>query len=334
MFDWLGLSEILSRPRLRPPYAPGMALVLCDITALDFWLGDCPVTRTIAPASLCSWVNGITASGPLPEQQLTRLGISTRPVHVLVPRRSDQRMNASTIAHYAPPPYPEGTITRLTRDVYSLTPIAALIRKSPQLDDVEVLLYLYRILSRYRTYRDCLYERPQLMTLGQMAEYLSRTTRTHGIKRLRLLARYAQEGARSPEEAKAAIILALPPKLGGYGLPLPLLNPPVSAARNGAAEKRYPDLFWPSHNVVLEYQSVEFHDGTVRIGMDAARRTHLQEAGYTVFELTSYQTKRQEELDSLVAALRSHMQLPPKSLTPEQRQANERLRARLFGRPR
>ena len=331
MFDRPGLSEILSQPHRQPPYAPSMTLVLCDITALDFWLGDCPVTRTIAPASLCSWVNDITASGPLPEQQLARLGVTARPVHLLVPRRSDQRMSTSVIAHYAPPPYPEGTITRLTRDVYSLTPLAALIRKAPQLDDVEVLLYLYRILARYRTYRGCLYERPQLMSLGQMAEYLSRTTRTHGIKRLRLLARYAQEGSRSPEEAKAAIILALPPKLGGYGLPLPLLNPPISATRNGAVERRYPDLFWPSHHVVLEYQSVEFHDGAERIGVDAARRTHLQEAGYTVFELTSYQTKQQEELDSLVAALKSHMQLPSKSPTPGQRLANERLRARLFG---
>lgn len=333
MFDRPGLSEILSQPHRQPPYAPSMTLVLCDITALDFWLGDCPVTRTIAPASLCSWVNGITASGPLPEQQLTRLGVIARPVHVLVPRRSDQRMNASVIAHYASPPYPEGTITRLTRDVYSLIPLAVLIRRAPKLDDVEILLYLYRILARYRTYKGSLYERPPLMTLGQMAEYLSRTTRTHGIKRLKLLARYAQEGARSPEEAKAAIILALPPTQGGYGLPLPILNPPISAVRNGAAEKRYPDLFWPSHRIVLEYQSTEFHADTERIGLDAARRTHLQEAGYTVFELTSYQTKQQEELDSLVAALRLHMQLPSKSRTPEQRQANERLRARLFGRP-
>ena len=130
MFDRPGLSEILSQPHRQPPYAPSMTLVLCDITALDFWLGDCPVTRTIAPASLCSWVNGV-------------------------------------VSHHVAPPYQQGAFTRLSADVYALTPLACIIRMARSLDDVQLLQLLYKLLGRYRTYGDDLYERTPFMTWGR-----------------------------------------------------------------------------------------------------------------------------------------------------------------------
>ena len=331
MFDRPGLSEILSQPHRQPPYAPSMTLVLCDITALDFWLGDCPVTRTIAPASLCSWVNGITASGPLPEQQLTRLGINTRPVHVLVPKRTGVCHTQRVVSHHVAPPYQQGAFTRLSADVYALTPLACIIRMARSLDDVQLLQLLYKLLGRYRTYGDDLYERTPFMTYEQAAAFVLRARGNYGVKRVRRALQYAQEGARSPAEASASIIFSLPVSAGGFDLPVPMLNSPLSAQRNGVAESRFPDLFWPSYNLALEYQSDEFHTGAERIGADAARRTHLQEAGYTVFELTNYQARRQKELLSLANALRERMGLGELPRSEIYVRKNEALRRQLFG---
>ena len=308
-----------------------MNWILCDIQAFDFWFGVQRVTRSISPAALCSHVEGLSTSAKVPTAELARLGIGSRPLHLLASHRSMQRYSKRHIVHIWSPPYPEGTFVHVSPHIYVLSPIASLMRMSTTMTDTEVLKHLYQLVGSYRIGPDGLHERPPLMTLEQVRSYISSCNNVNGAKRIRQLLPFIAEGAASPEEAKLAIILVLPERMGGFGLPLPELNRQVIVGTGGQNETRYPDLLWEVFKLIIEYLGDEHHNRPDRFGPDAARKTHLQEAGYTVIDVTKFQTARKDELDSIAATARNIMGLPPLKQTEDFREKNEALRAALFG---
>ena len=90
--------------------------------------------------------------------------------------------------------------------------------------------------------------------------------------------RHVFENARSPMEAKTALLLSLPPRMGGYGLPRPILNAPFYLSRG--AFRLYPcnpcrlDLYWDYAHLDVEYDGEESH-GPDAHAKDVARAAAL-----------------------------------------------------------
>lgn len=109
-------------------------------------------------------------------------------------------------------------------------------------------------------------------------------------------------------ETALAMALSMPPRLGGYGLPLPKMNYRVEARKGGAdggaggkSRPRYYlcDLYWPGKRVDLEYDSDQEHVGPERISADAERRNDLQALGVTPLTATREQVMNDDGLDRL-----------------------------------
>jgi uncharacterized protein DUF559 len=67
------------------------------------------------------------------------------------------------------------------------------------------------------------------------------------------------------------------------GLERPLANPPYRLPGRTV----YPDLYWPQHRLVVEVDSVQWHDDPLARRDDAARQAELEAAGERVLRVTS-----------------------------------------------
>ena len=121
--------------------------------------------------------------------------------------------------------------------------------------------------------------------------------------------RYALDGSGSPVESMLAALLTLPGVRGGYGLPAPVLNPPVSIPGRSAVldpgGRYYCDLCWPDKKVAIEYDSNQEHTSAERITHDAIRYNNLKTLGYEVLIATWGQLRSVRETDRLAASVAS-----------------------------
>lgn len=137
---------------------------------------------------------------------------------------------------------------------------------------------------------DTRYKQPTLASIGSMVTFLDREEFARSeiaadVARARMALGLAADHSASPMETALFLLLTLPVGLGGFGLPRPVLNEPVSG---GEGDGLRPDMLWAEAGVVLEYDSLEFHAGAGRdrTDHDIMRENELVTAGYRVFVAT------------------------------------------------
>ena len=159
---------------------------------------------------------------------------------------------------------------------------------------VELTKVACELLGTYRCGHGSLstqYHRKPLMKREDVEGLLARLPGLYGAARVRRCLELAFDGSASPRETTLALMLTLPPEMGGFGLPRPELNVDFDAngmTVSGAQENVYPDLYWEDADLVLEYDSDEFHGkaGPKKWAEDAARANALTAAGYRVMRAT------------------------------------------------
>lgn len=137
-----------------------------------------------------------------------------------------------------------------------------------------------------------------LTTPDKLQSYLSGCFRVDGLETARRAVQYVLAGSASPRESKLAILLILPPRLGGYGLPFPQMN-----ARIGATG-RIGDLVWAQQKVALEYDSLMFHGTREADERDSIRRVEADLAGYSVIAVKRPQLNDRDLFDDAVRVLK------------------------------
>ena len=287
-----------------------MAIFISDISACEYWFGDQPTIRTARPlACVPGFSAACHAVGSAPWEELERLGFCSDgcgPLHVDVPmRRMTARNNALKTHVWSTPP--AGTFVRLSDDVYVEAPIASLVRCSRLLTDGELAKYLYQALGAFRVCRGRTVDAPPLTTMEDALRYLAGAGSVRGACRLRELLAYVAPGAASVRECEVGVLLCLPARLGGRGLPLPKLNHRIESRVSALGIVRYADFCWVLVRLILEYDSREFHADAEKIGLDSARRAQLQLEGYEVVTLTNYQLKRRAEFEDVVRKLQREL---------------------------
>ena len=105
-------------------------------------------------------------------------------------------------------------------------------------------------------------------------------------------------------ETAVYLLLCLPKRLGGYGLPKPVLNPKLIVRNPDGTKERYPDLFWTGANIDVEYNSDEAHSGEWSRYRDSKREIELTVANVKVLPLTRPQLLNVDEFDAFAQGLR------------------------------
>jgi len=123
--------------------------------------------------------------------------------------------------------------------------------------------------------------------------------------------RYISDGAGSPMETILFILLTLPYRYGGYGLPMPELNGCIYPKKGGLSftGRSYyrGDLLWREAGVVAEYNSDMVHANKDSIAMDAIRRGDLVLSGISEVTVTKRQLYNIELFDKVARQIASRI---------------------------
>lgn len=157
-------------------------------------------------------------------------------------------------------------------------------------------------------------------------------------KRFAAVSRFVPQGAASPFEVEAYLLLGLPRALGGEGFCGIELNVEVtlSASARGIVGKSrvYIDLLLSSpdgmRQVAIECQGKASH-GRAGDGLrDADRMTALQAMGYDVFLLTHGQISDVDRFRAIVKTVCRMLDVEYRDKSPEEQKAEALLRSELF----
>ncbi|MBR3689823.1 MAG: hypothetical protein IKL97_01820 [Eggerthellaceae bacterium] len=103
---------------------------------------------------------------------------------------------------------------------------------------------------------------------------------------------YVVGGSGSPRETALVMLLCLPMRYGGFGLPWPDLNLRLDLGAEGTrfwGGKNAYDLVWRDARVVVEYDGADSHAGEAVAERDSLRYDALVAANYTALTVSRSQ---------------------------------------------
>lgn len=264
-------------PGLPVGYGVHMRTVLCDISAFEFW-------RT-PPCVLRIADNALDLSVPADRQALHAvprfLGGVRVPLHVLVFERNGLHRARSLVRHLWSGELPAGSVVDIDGYHAVTSPEMTLLLMARHLSLPHLLLAMYELTGSYAEVRLAgrerqeiqrfidgagwrggdgwrpvltgggaltgLWMRDPLTTAERLQRFADRVGGARGIARFRRALSLLAGSASSPFEAKTAMLMGLPRRLGGYGVGPLSLNRPVAfdrAARIVSGKSRaFVDLY-------------------------------------------------------------------------------------------
>ena len=207
--------------------------------------------------------------------------------------------SAIYIGHLYKTPLPINSIWHLNSEISVASPELTFVQMAGVLELPELIALGMELCGTYRRNAirpsafesaepKTLYDQPQLTTVQQLRDYISKAGRLKGIKQARNALKYVRDYSASPYETIIYLLLCLPRRMGGYALPEPELNPVINFSKRGrkhtVRHSARGDLFWRKAKLDLEYNGGD-HEETR--AADSMRRKALERMGIEVIELTS-----------------------------------------------
>ena len=131
-----------------------------------------------------------------------------------------------------------------------------------------------------------------LTSVDKIGAFVGKAVKARGRSKALRALRYVVDGSRSPMETMTYMLLCLPPKLGGYGLPKPVMNAEIELDGEGRsiAGRRacWGDVCWPDAMLDIEYHG-EVHVGAAQMKSDVGRELGIEHMGWRVMTVTSPQ---------------------------------------------
>ena len=152
--------------------------------------------------------------------------------------------------------------------------------------------------------RACTYDLPRATSSNRIGQFIDRMWWQRGKNSGTAALRWVADGSASLMETAVYLLLCLPKRLGGYGLPKPTLNPKLIISNPDGPKERYPDFFWKGANIDVEYNSDAEHSGEWSRYRDSKREVELVVANVKVLPLTRQQLMDVDEFDGFAQGLR------------------------------
>lgn len=211
------------------------------------------------------------------------------PLHMLVGACSQRHSNFRLVHHLWKGSLPAGSLCYFETKPHIIvsSPEFAFLQLATELGFIDLAQLGMEICGRFTTGSNGrIVERPPLATHERIASFLDGVGSARGAERAKSVAKWLLDGAASPMEAVTYLLLCLPPRYGGYGLPKPELNKskaiPQRLWRFTDKRSLITDLYWDEQSLDIEYDSDEEHTGGLKASDDSLRRVLLEEMGNRV----------------------------------------------------
>lgn len=297
-----------------------MTIILCDISALEFWRFD-----RSAKHRRCAYGGALrknSASFVKPDKkQLESLranGFSflSEPIHVLVPDAGLRPKDARIHCHVRPRQLPRDSFMRISEDVFVCRAELGFIQRASGQSLARQVLDGLELCGTYRRPvggRSTVYQVQPVTSSAELASYAAKAGGIHGAVLARQALRYCMDGSESPMESILVVLFCFPVRLGGYGFPLPVLNFRMDAtdlAKNATGKSGFRcDLFWPDAKLVVEYDGREHHGELARRSSDGSRHAALVGMGFEVVRITSENVRNDKEFDAIARSIAKRLNL-------------------------
>ena len=235
----------------------------------------------------------------------TLLNLDDGRVHVLVFDRNHRRTSHFHEAHAWTSDVPDGSLLDLGTGAFVSSPSFTFLQTAAMHSLVDTVAYGMELCGSFSF--DPLSDRGMrkrvpLVTLGQLRAYLSHARTCSGYKQACKALDYIVEGAASPMEATDEMLLCLPYRYGGYGVPKPEMNELIeldeSAVRIAKRSVCFADLCWMEQKLDVEHHGKHDHDDESGFLSDRARTMALENMGFEVIEITNEQVRDIEVFES------------------------------------
>jgi len=254
------------------------------------------------------------------------------PVNLLVGCHNAKRKTQVVQSRVYTGPTPSGCLISIGEGVAVSTPPFCFFQMANELPLIKLIELGFEFCGSYSlpaviesekdliTVDNTSYGQPQLTSLKAIKDFVAKMEGISGQKKSFRALRYIADGSASPMETILLMLLTLPHKLGGYGLPMPVLNKRIELRKSGKRRsgKSYSgksyykcDFFWPSDNLAVEYDSDFYHTGADRIASDSQKRLDLTALGITVITITNRQVRNKVEFETIAKLIagKLHKQL-------------------------
>jgi len=148
-----------------------------------------------------------------------------------------------------------------------------------------------------------MYNLSKLTNTKKLKVFVARMTGWPGYSQATKALQYIADNSASPMETILFLLLTLPYRHGGYGLPIPELNGciyPEKGVKRFSGRRFYRgDLLWRKAGIVAEYNSDLEHASPERIARDAIRRSDLLLCGILEVTVTKKQIKNEELFEKI-----------------------------------
>lgn len=241
--------------------------------------------------------------------ELRRFFGESLPLNVAVPAEGDRRFSTLLSCWIHPGSVPQESYIHVAQSLYIAIPELAVLQACGMYGVLEIAVLMSMLCALYVSnprVKGGLEPRRRVCSPESLAEFpasfLLDNSAPMGIGIYQRALGNCIEQAASPAELELALMLTLPKRMGGYGLPMPRLNERLEGPL-GARGALYPDLLWRKQGVAVEYQSDANHLDASQASQDRMRKNQLLDAGIKLFEVSSRQLRSPLELEGIAVML-------------------------------
>lgn len=263
-----------------------------------------------------SKVPGTIAGSRVAQARLTLVDCPAT-LDLCVSQQRGRRFIAGATCRLMTGSYPSGSFFELDEGIMVTCPELTFLQMARLLSEELLILYGHELCGYFahgmgeHGFCNC----PALTSVSRIEAYLNRLEELRsdrgegmpwGLRRARKALAHMRDGAASPEEAVLSMILTMPRRMGGYGLPSAVLNASVrlgaEAAELFGIEEFVCDLSWEGRGLVAEFQGSQ-HKLRSRRSYDLRKGNVLGADGWTVVEVDRFMLERASLMDEVAKSV-------------------------------
>lgn len=284
-------------------------IFLSHQTACKYWVHH-DLYQTLKTRSVPTLVD-VQSSLALADARRFVVGLGdNEPLHASVADKRNKHLLKSAVLHERAVPYPDWSFRKISPDVFVACPELCFLEAAQLLSRNALILYGMELCGTYARMgitESPRYKRPSLTSAGKIAAYLDKSKGVRGVREARAALKYVMDGSASARESVLAVMMTLPTKLGGFGLPKPELNYGIGVdAPNktsiGGRLVLHGDIVWRDANLVVEYDGAQHGMEDNRV-IDKQRDHLLLDAGFDVVRFTDKSLRSSVELTRLARTI-------------------------------
>lgn len=288
-----------------------MKLVLTHDTALQLMRSHRELGHgTACPSRIRTLDDCVHSLRQIESFALPFLVDNSKVIHVLVPSRLAIGRSKHHVCHVMMGDVPCGAFYQAENRVYSATPELLFVQQASELPLVNLILFGLEICGTYTLLaagESGFYHCPAATTKAQLASFVARAKGMRGAATALRALKWIVNGSNSPMESALMLLFCLPVCKGGYGFPLPDMNPKVSLGQHASRMLQQDtircDLHWLSKRVAVEYNSTQEHLNPVAAARDAQRFNALGYDDMAVIAVTPRMIAVPAQFDSVARRL-------------------------------